>query len=468
MTTLPECYDLPAILAVTVQVANIGPLSYVVTKYCLQRFSVKVITIETVAVFVLVVVGLVTCVLLSFLWDMTAVVAGEVHSAALVVLAFGLSLVDCTSTLVFIPFMKHFPAQYISALYIGEGMSGVLPSIVALSQGFVNESLVCVGDYTGIEALGINFSPNIYFAFLSSLTLLCGLAFLGIVSLPTVRKQLLPSARILSTCSPWRASAASSFKESSYVEDKLPSPLETSDDGIVEPDDKEYTRFNNHHESKSSDGQTSPLISSNSRASSTQRAEQCLRSACGTSSHLRKVAMVAWNVCSLLVCMMLVNFITNGAIPAISAFIFKPYGNTVYHIAVNLGILAYPLAVLVYVFVPCKSKVLVTVLTAISSLLSIYMLIVAILSPDPPLKDHIVGDLIIVSAFNSKGRDGGGGGVKGRGIILIRYFSHACIIPQKSYFFKQILECCCISELNIECAVCHVTRMICLMVCSIP
>ena len=416
VTTLPECFTLPSILAVAVQVANVGPLTYIIIKYSFQHCSVRTITIETVAVLAIVGIGLVACILLTLMWDRTAVVGGDVHSVALIVLTFGLALVDCTSTLVFIPFMKHFPAQYISALYIGEGLSGVLPSVLALSQGFVNESLVCVGNYTGTEGLDFHVSPSVYIIFLSSLTLLCGLAFIAIVTLPMVRKQILPpTMSVLSRSAPKTSSPVCSLGGSVQVEsERETTPLRSSEEEVVEKEDSEkYMSFDQGGEDSTSGEPDSPLIHSGKSRSSggeeepfpdpygDRRGARCcgarVCSASSPSTQLGKLLRVAWSSLPLLVCMLIVNFITNGALPSISAFVFKPYGNTVYHVAINLGILASPLAILLYVLLSYKSRTLVVVLTAISCVLSVYVLVVAVLSPDPPLKDHVIGDLIIVS-----------------------------------------------------------------------
>ena len=191
--TLPECYKLAAILVVAIQVANVGPLAYTITKYLFQRFGLtsKQIHLERVTVSLIVTIGVAACVLLAIFWDGTASLHGEVHSVSMVVLTFFLALVDCTSSVVFIPFMKHFPEEYISALYIGEGLSGVLPSAVALSQGFVNNSIGCQGYYPGYRALGIHFSPHVFFIFLAIMMLICGLAFVAINVLPPVRKHML-------------------------------------------------------------------------------------------------------------------------------------------------------------------------------------------------------------------------------------------------------------------------------------
>lgn len=116
----PECRHLASITTVAVQLANIGPLFYLlVSRVCYQG---RERTCQTLTIYVLYVIGIVSCVLLAALWDRTSDVMGQEHSTALISLLFFLALVDCTSSVTFIPFMAQFPIHYLNALYIGEGL----------------------------------------------------------------------------------------------------------------------------------------------------------------------------------------------------------------------------------------------------------------------------------------------------------------------------------------------------------
>lgn len=48
---------------------------------------------------------------------------------------FGLSLVDCTSSLTFLPFMGNFHPSYTTSYFVGMGVSALVPSVLALIQG---------------------------------------------------------------------------------------------------------------------------------------------------------------------------------------------------------------------------------------------------------------------------------------------------------------------------------------------
>ena len=235
--TLPECGRLPAILDVVVQIANVGPLTYTAMRYLFRRRNWKHLYLEVTTVFILVGVGTASCGLLAIFWSDTASVFGSTHSVTLIGLSFALALVDCTSSVVFIPFMKHFPAKYLSALYIGEGMSGVLPSVVAVSQGFVNDSLSCMDSYPGISTLGINFSPNVYFVFLAAMMMLCGVAFVAINLLPMVKKQMVTHQQFLDDDNP--SQSVSSTESSSLADSDTQLDKEIEESSLTDDSERE-------------------------------------------------------------------------------------------------------------------------------------------------------------------------------------------------------------------------------------
>ena len=388
VASLPECYHLPAVLSIVTQLANLGPILYVFVKFCLSRCSVRQFSVEIGAVYAIISIGVLSCAALALAWDETAVVADERRSVALIVLTFSLALVDCTSTLVFIPFMKHFPAHYITALYIGEGMSGVLPSMAALAQGFVNKSVNCAENYIGVRELGINFSPNVYFVYLGSLTIICGLAFTAIITLPAVRRQMIPASVSVSIrdvsppiSSPTQHSFSDKFGRTSHL---------SSEEVTESREERENLRNRDLSPLLDSSGDESVPYSPTLWKPETT----CYSDARG---YLARLSSIAWNNRQLLVCMFVLNFFSDGAIPSTSAYIFKPYGNTVYTLAANVGLLVGPLVTLSYVLLSHKSRILIAVLTSIASLLGIYLLVCAALSPDPPLRDSLAGKAIIVS-----------------------------------------------------------------------
>lgn len=80
--------------------------------------------------------------LLSFLYKETSIVFNQSHSTALLSLMFVTAIVGCTSSILFMPYMRNYREIYLVSYLVGEGLSGFIPSIAALIQG--NGSAECV------------------------------------------------------------------------------------------------------------------------------------------------------------------------------------------------------------------------------------------------------------------------------------------------------------------------------------
>ena len=190
---LPEGWSLPSYLIVVIQIANIGPVLYVLG----NKFFPKVIR-EVHAIYLTLVVGVIACCLLGFFWKETTFVAGSKHSTAFLVLAFFLAMADTTSSVSFIPFMSVFPEVYLSPYFVGEGLSGLLPSLVAIAQGVgkgASHSLCglepsnSTSNSTWSGGPQPAFSPDVFFFFLCAMMTLCTLAFVGLNHLPVAKRQ---------------------------------------------------------------------------------------------------------------------------------------------------------------------------------------------------------------------------------------------------------------------------------------
>uniref|UniRef100_A0A3Q3FIW4 Riboflavin transporter n=1 Tax=Labrus bergylta TaxID=56723 RepID=A0A3Q3FIW4_9LABR len=190
VNTLPEAWELPSYLTVIIQLANLGPLLVTLMhKLCPGRLK------EHIVIYFILSNGVLACILLAFFWDRTTVVAGALHSTAFFIITFFLSLVDCTSSVTFLPFMMQLPAKYVTTFFIGEGLSGFIPGVVALAQGVgiakcVNSSQTA-GNHTGedmwtihTEYLPPNFSPRVFFFFLAAMTCISLAAFTALNRLP--------------------------------------------------------------------------------------------------------------------------------------------------------------------------------------------------------------------------------------------------------------------------------------------
>lgn len=122
--------------------ANIGPIIFFVIAYCLAKTSVSKLTLDKVTSYAIMLVGLSATLLLAFLWQRTAEVAGQERSVALLALSFFLALMDCTSSMAYVAFLATLKPIYMSSFFLGEGLSGLLPALLALAQGAGD--IVCV------------------------------------------------------------------------------------------------------------------------------------------------------------------------------------------------------------------------------------------------------------------------------------------------------------------------------------
>uniref|UniRef100_A0A8D0BQA9 Riboflavin transporter n=1 Tax=Salvator merianae TaxID=96440 RepID=A0A8D0BQA9_SALMN len=331
----PEGWFLPSCLTVIIQLANVGPLLVTL----LHRFLPGRLS-EVGVICAILGLGSLACLLLAFFWETTTLVGGAPHSTALFVLFFFLALVDCTSSVTFLPYMRKLQPEYLSTYFVGEGLSGLLPGLVALGQGVgavhcVNGSL---GNATGLQAeyQEARFSVHTFFLFLSSMMGLCLASFLLLNYLPAARKE-----RAKEKC------------QAQLQPGHLSEPHRAAEGGPV-------TRR---------------------PCGSAFCASGCFQVAC-------IFGMLAW-----------ANALTNGALPAVQSYSCLPYGNVAYHLSATLAALANPLACCVGMFLPNRSLVLMGALSVAGSLFASYIMAMAVLSPCPPLLQSSLGSVLIVLSW---------------------------------------------------------------------
>ncbi|OQR97780.1 hypothetical protein ACHHYP_10014 [Achlya hypogyna] len=124
----PEKAAISAYLIVAIQASNIFP-----TLYMMFNNEQQLVSIRT-AIWALLAMGIVVCVLLSIFWDQTSVIFGHSHSTALLILVFFGGMVSSTTSVVYYPFVATFPPLFTSALSTGEGLSGVIAGVLGIVQ----------------------------------------------------------------------------------------------------------------------------------------------------------------------------------------------------------------------------------------------------------------------------------------------------------------------------------------------
>lgn len=179
---LPEGWRLPSHLTVICQLANVGPIIYALLQ---KRYANRRAKLLRFFVYASLIVGFIACIFLAVFWSYTVEIATKRFSVPLLLLTFLLAIVDCTSSVTFLPFMSILPGIYMSPLFIGETLSSFLPSLVALAQGIEtrnNNTIINGTDvfwlFTKVKVWnGLNFPQEVFFGFLALMMLVCLFAF---------------------------------------------------------------------------------------------------------------------------------------------------------------------------------------------------------------------------------------------------------------------------------------------------
>lgn len=130
---LPEGWALPSSMVIAIQLANVGMLLYALLHKLLPKSS------DAPYIYGLLGIGTLALLLNAFFYERTLVLGGSDRSVAFLALTFFAALVGCTSSVLFYPYLRHFRDVYLATYLVGEGLSGFLPSILALIQGVGGE-----------------------------------------------------------------------------------------------------------------------------------------------------------------------------------------------------------------------------------------------------------------------------------------------------------------------------------------
>ncbi|KAM6903317.1 riboflavin transporter 2 [Lycodopsis pacificus] len=348
---IPEGWYLPSYLSVLIQMANVGPLFVTL----MHRFRPGALN-EAAVIYAIIGLGTAASFLMAFFWKETVVVAGAPRSVALLVLTFFLATVDCTSSVTFLPFMMRLKARYLTTYYIGEGLSGLLPALVALIQGVgVVRCINSTGSFNHTlnssdssltfdlraQYQPANFSAEVFFFFLSAMMLVCLVAFLLLNYHPSVARE--------------RPSYTNEGKEKSERDRKW--------------------------------AEQKPMMDPYRPAS------QKRRSSFGT-------GLYSWTqVLYIFVILAWANALTNVVLPSVQSYSCLPYGSNTYHLSATMAAVANPLACFIAMFFPVRSLLLMGALTVTGSGVGAYIMGMAALSPCPLLVNGTSGGVIIVLAW---------------------------------------------------------------------
>lgn len=183
---LPEGWRLPAVMGLVANLANIG----VVIIAVVRRFSRGRVTYEIPANIFILTTGTVVLVIIAFVWNKTTIFNGAPHSTYLMGLSLTLSLVDCTSSVTFLPFLDRYEPIYINAYFLGEALSSLFPALLGIAQGVGRTSCTPNANGTLVEySSPPRFSVRTYFLALSVVMLASLLSFIVLCLTRIGRRQ---------------------------------------------------------------------------------------------------------------------------------------------------------------------------------------------------------------------------------------------------------------------------------------
>jgi hypothetical protein len=183
---LPEGWRLPATMGLVANLANVGVIIIAI----IRRFSHGRVFYEIPVNIFILTTGTVVLVLLAFVWHKTALINGVPRSAYLMGLSLSLSLVDCTSSVTFLPFLDRYEPVYINAYFLGESLSSLFPALLGIVQGVGRTSCVLSANGSLIEYNSPpRFSVRIYFLALAGIMLVSLLSFILLCLIPLGRRK---------------------------------------------------------------------------------------------------------------------------------------------------------------------------------------------------------------------------------------------------------------------------------------
>jgi len=328
---MPESWNLASQMSIVIQLANIGPLVVTLMDLKCNRY----LKLEPL-IYVLLVLGVISQFLLCFFWDHP--LGGR--SIPFFILFFATSVVDCTSSVSFIPFMSRLQTRFLQSYFLGEGLSGFIPAVIGLIQGVGNVD--CDGE-TPIygEAL---FGVDIFFVVLSGLCLISLIAF-------------------------W---AISTYSRDYFVEDAISSGTNYSEMSADQPLANQRQEEIDYSD-KSPNAEVTVFPDNESLENN-------------ESEDFRILYLLLFILC----------FFSNGFVPSISTFIAMPYGVKAYHASTILNTVANPIACIIANFKPIMSRRIFYFTFIITMALMGFNIFLALSSPCPILVDTIAGSSMMV------------------------------------------------------------------------
>ncbi|KAG7500030.1 solute carrier family 52, riboflavin transporter, member 2 [Solea senegalensis] len=339
VSVLPEGWNLPAYLSVLIAFGNLGPIAVTITHHCAPGRLNERLVIHCIQV-----LAVVASILLAVFWSHTVMIVGEERSLPFLLFTFVLSFVCCTSTVTFLPFMFRYPPQFIRTFFIGQGLSALFPCIVALGQGVGKLECKTVNGTVKPEYLKESFPAQNFFWFLFVMLSISALSFFALTK-----------------------------RQTEYRPEALPQESDSAEE------------LKNGHENHPFHNGGPPVSQEEQQV---QREEQPPAQNFWTLRNIYLLALLAIS-----------NALTNGVLPSVQSYTCLPYGTMTFHLSVVFGNLANPLACFLAMFFVLRTSSGLGIVSLAGGVFATYLLVLAGLSPCPPLLGNPAGVALVVISW---------------------------------------------------------------------
>ncbi|RUS69857.1 hypothetical protein EGW08_022379 [Elysia chlorotica] len=412
---LPEGWTLPSDLTIVAQAGNLGPLAFTLLVYLFPRVKLEV------PASMLIVSVLTLCALLyAFLWQETDFLAGTEYSVALLSLTFVQSVFAAMTSQAYLAFMSHLKSRYMSSLFLGMGLSGLLPALIAIAQG--SGSVTCTPTMKNVTQQKISFlyadkdipvievtkeniswdgvnstvawtqqlqemqassqEPGLtvqsFFLLLVGLGLGSLLSLLLLVYHPRCREEHVDTDKE-DNCQLMKTTG-------------LKKGSEDAEKGANITDELLTDHVKNHI--LSTDEETElDCLTQNKELKTTTVADET------KDLKEKKQQLSTLESWYLLLLLVWINAVQTSFLLAIQVYSSLPYGLRIYNGATKAENIVDPIACFITIFITAKTSRVISALTLTGTVLASYIITVAALSPSPWLVEHISGGILVISMW---------------------------------------------------------------------
>ena len=337
----PEGQDLPAIIAIMSSCSFIGPLCYIVCrKYIKWRPKRWVFPLM-----LMLTLGLLQ-ILMAFTWDVTTTISGSQHSLFLLLWAMLGYITDGIVIVQYPVFMEGFGSQYVSSIYVGDAICGLLTSCTGMIQGVGDNECINVTQSTNLTDVNAN-------------------KFISVSSPPLFTVTIFHILMFIIICTCIAAFIWISFSTNS-------SPLTVGSDILACP----------IIESENTRKEIIPLASKNKSTI--------------IENNTMSIAP-SFQRYTLFVLIFINCFLFRMYHLSIIQYACQSYTNATYSLATRSSLIVRSLATPCALLLRVRSLVIMVLITALGLVMEAYIICVGVMSPDPPLKGTETGSNIVVS-----------------------------------------------------------------------